>query len=1197
MALSSLRQLLEPADVDAGSVVRADRFTVQLNPAAIRTDVAEFEATLRVSDKLEAARHAVELYQGALLTGYYEEWIGPEQQRLAEQFFSALQHLLAHLTQRDRHDEAMDYARRAVAADPVREDLHVTLIRLLAARGRSSDAFRQYREMERLLDQRLGEAPSFSAQALLAELKQRAAEANIGEMAVSSLPLLHPALPPTGTVTLLFAEIEGDGLSAEKERQALRQPFYGYRARVKQQIQRHGGQVVREENKGLAAVFSGTAVALACALRAQQALQEDKRNGKSETGGEEEKLLLPVCLRIALHTGEIGSNAEPENSPAWDHTRRLLAAGYGGQILCSEMTASLVRLEMGAGVRLMDLGLYRLLGEETPEHLFQVLGPELPAREFPPLKAAPGYNSYLPVALTRFFGREDEIARLKTMLAQRSIEGVEYGKQAPSDPFPPRLVTLTGPGGSGKTRLALAVAEQILETFSGAVWFVPLADVTDASRIGSSIADSLRLPRLPMVEPLEQVAEFLNGLRIQEPASESQTSVSQTPPRTSCLLVLDNFEHLVDDGAAILQALLERVTSCTCLVTSRRRLAIQSEQEFHVAPLPVPNESMGLGGYESSGEESIMHTRQQIQRPAQLMQYPSIGLFIDRAQSTRVDFQLTVDNQEVIAELSRRLEGIPLALELAAARAAVMSPAQMLSRLSEWTDLLVSCHQDIPERHRTLRAALDWSYNLLTPELKRFFAQLSVFRGGWTLEAVEAICTGHDLVDKPESKSGNVEVLDYLAQLRDNSLIQAEEAHDGLRFRMLEMLREYAWEHVDEAERAALRRRHLLFFLTLAETASPHLKKQDQAVWLDRLEAEQDNLRTALQFCIESTASLSIPHSSLVPNPSEAGLRLVGALQQFWGTRGHLTEGRKWSDAAISHPLARERTKARANALDGAGALARMQSDYASARTLHEEGLSIYREIGDWEGIASSLNNLGSVARQQGDYRAARAFYEESLAIHREMKNSGRIAGLLNNLGNVANSQGDYMAARALYEEALVINREIGDRAGVALNLNGLAIVAHSQGDYMTARALYEEGLAIRRELGDARSLVLPLDNLAVLAREQGDYILARAYLVECLALCRQLRIRYVAALCLDNFAALVHAQGWAERAACLHGAAAALRDHIGAALSPRNRKEVERDLDTLRTTLGDARLRRRFRLGPRSGLGRSHHLRIGRWA
>jgi predicted ATPase len=632
-----------------------------------------------------------------------------------------------------------------------------------------------------------------------------------------------------------------------------------------------------------------------------------------------------------------------------------------------------------------------------------------------------------------------------------------------------------------------------------------------------------------------------------------------------------NLSGAATDSSAVdvVQALLSRVPELTVLVTSRRVLGLNAEREFPLAPLPTPE-----GG----------------EVPERLSLYDSVALFLDRAQQVRPDFQVTRGNAPAIAELVHRLEGIPLAIELAAARAPVLTPAQMLAQLEDRFGFLVSRRHDQSGRHRTLRAAVDWSFQLLAPELQRFFGRLCVFRDGWTTAAAEAVC------EEPLA-------LDFLALLRECSLVLSEESTGtgAMRFRMLETLREYGGELLSPKEHALLRRHHRDFFLKMAQEADGNLAGPEQALWLERLEREQENLRAALDFCLESSRE--------APEGAPAGLRLGAALFRFWLVRGHLSEGRRRYTALLAQPGAQEPTEARGSVLNGAGTLALEQGDYPAARSLFEESLALRRRLGDKAGLASSLNNLGALSCDHGDYPAARPLFEESLALRRELGDKGGLAQSLNNLGSVAYDHGDPSGARPLYEESVALRRELGDKAGLASSLNNLGNVARYQGDYLAARSLYGESLALRREVGHKAGVALSLHNLGITAAEQGDYpgarslfleslalrrelddkggvgaslvnlgpLLAkeedvagaRACLAECLTLCRELPDRRFAASTLEGLARLADTQGRRERAARLYGAAQALRAVIGFPLPPITRERNERDLAKLEALLG----------------------------
>jgi predicted ATPase/DNA-binding SARP family transcriptional activator len=978
-SLHVLRDLLEC--LGEPPVLLVERASVRLNSAAVTTDVAAFEAALqaaaRVPSSVERAQYlteAVELCRGPLLAGYSEVWILGEQERLAELYFQALGQLTPLLEAAGERERALEHARRGISMDPLREEGHHEVIRLLLASGEAGAALRQYRQLERLLERELRTTPSPATRALARRLP-------------------------------------------------------------------------------------------ACADEGE-----------------------PVAARDQAPCG-VEMVAAGEDSVGW-----------------------------------------------------------------------------LPQPITRFFGRTAECARLAEIL------------RAPGT----RLVTLTGPGGSGKTRLALEVAGRLVEARQGAVWCVPLAELVDPRLVVDAVRDAMRLPRSPGVEALEQVV----------------TALAHRPS----MLLLDNFEHLLDKGALLLSTLLRRAPTLTCLVTSRQRLDVAGEREFPVLPLPVPDEGDG---------------------PVALACCDSVQLFVDRAQAVRPEFRVTPANAAAVAAVCHRLEGIPLALELAAARAAVLTPAQMLEHLERRLDFLVGQKRDAPARHRTLRAAIDWSFRLLSPEQQRFFLQLAVFQGGWTLEAAAAVCDQGPALDR-------------LEQLRECSLVLAQHSCGEVRFRILETLREYAQARWTPEERSAVEQRHAEYFRALAEQAEPELHGPDAQAWLDRLEREHDNLRAALAW-------------ATVHREATVGLRLGGALWEFWEVRGYPTEGRERLAALLAPQGAAGRTAQRAKALHGAGALALDQSDYAAARELLAESLAIWRELGagteiaatlhlladaafyagDWEtaralyeeslairrelgekhGIARSLESLGNLTRRLNEPEKVRALYAESLAIRRDLGNKLEIAASLCDLGNAALDRGDYAAARSLHQESLTLLEEAGDRDGIGSALQNLGTVAYEVGDLGASRRFYEESLAIRRELGNRRCLAMVLNYLGDVAWRQGDedsaaalydesweirqaigdregiskllqsqarlaagkthYERARALYKQCLELRRVLGDRRSIAACLEGLAAVCAGQEDSLGAARLFAAAGAVRDAIGVPLPSVERGDYDRHVAALRARLG----------------------------
>jgi predicted ATPase/DNA-binding SARP family transcriptional activator len=1214
MALSSLRRQLEPPGIPAGAVIAADRAAVQLNPAACTTDAAALEAALqsasqtnRTAERVQFLERAAALYRGELLPGQYEAWIVPERQRLAEAYQQALGELASLAEQAGDITAAHRWARRAVAADPLREEAHHTLIRLLAAAGEQAAAHHQFQELERLLARELGADPAPATRALVRGFEAREPLTGDPARAASTLVITHSVTPPpphsllasalpTGTVAFLLAE------TVERKREAGESPVEDRQSVLRSLFRGYGGHEVRLAGETLLFAFGRASDALAAAVAAQKAAGSGQWGAGSEgtlrTEASSDLLStgppatlwatahcpLPTAhsLRMALHLGEVEPGEGAECSSAMPRVTRLLLAAHPGQILLSEETSGLLRHDLAPDLQIEDLGLYRLRDQAAPERLFQVRYAGMAPGVFPPPAAPPGSRSHLPLQFTRFIGRECEIGGLEGLLQPEEPTGDSPQARAVPELLPSpapqvpacRLVTLTGPGGSGKTRLALEVAARLREAYGGAVWLVPLADVTEPRLMIDKALDALQLSRSSHLQPLEQVVAILSG----QPS----------------LLLLDNFEHLLGEGATLVQTLLQRAPSLRLVVTSRQRLDLAGEREFPLSPLGTPTPSpraapAGILAPEEQGDEWAS-------APEELLACESVMLFVDRAQAVRPDFQVTRANAGTVAALCRRLEGIPLALELAAARAGVMTPAQMLARLDQRFELLVSRHRDVAPRHRSLRAALEWSDQLLSSELRRFFRQLSVFRGGWTLEAAEAVCAGSE-GQRAEGRGhpDAIPVLDFLEQLRECSLVQAEEETEETRFRMLETVREYAGEQLDRAEQTELSRRHAAYYLALAEHAQPYLKGPEQGMWLERLEREHDNLRAVLAWAVAS-------------READTGLRLGGTLWWFWSLRGYLTEGRErlaellavgqanteqelgLPDRAICQPVAGS-PRSRAKAQACAGFLAQWQGDYAAARALFEQSLAIQRELGDPASIAFSLTGLGQVTLALGDPDRARFLCDEAMPIWQELQDQAGIAWSLNILGNAAAAQGDQKAARALLEEGLARWRQTGDRWGIAWSLNELGNMLLAQKEYAAARSLYESSLAIKRELGDKAGLAWSFDNLGRVACHQGDFGAARRHYRECLTLRKELGDRRGMAACLDGLAEVAAAEALgpgeglrdpasmapeeqrarAERAVRLLGAAASLRAAFHPCLVATSPADPGEPSTPLRCLLGEA--------------------------
>ena len=629
-------------------------------------------------------------------------------------------------------------------------------------------------------------------------------------------------------------------------------------------------------------------------------------------------------------------------------------------------------------------------------------------------------SSSMPLPMTRFFGREKELATLCGFLRDGH-----------------RLVTITGAGGTGKTRLALEAASRVAPTLGRQTFFVPLSDLTDIRFLARRVRDTLL-----STAPLED-ADALDETRL-------LTSITAALAARPTLLLLDNFEQLAEDGAEFVGRLLARVDSLACMITSRRRLDLSGEREFSLSTLSVPPGGRAAVPLEKLGE------------------FASVRLFLDRAQAVRADFALNEQNAGAVAELCRQLEGMPLAIELAAARAEVLTPQQMVKRLAESLNFLVGGKKDVAARHRTLRATLDWSYELLPPELRTFFARLSVFRGGWTSEAAAAVLEPGEDPD---------EALMRLSALRRYSLILAEERGDTMRYRMLETLRQYAGEQLarlGDEEAVAVRGQHRDFYLALSLRAEPELRKSDQAQWLDLLKTEHENFRAALAGTKDG---------------DPAQLSLAYNLHRFWVVHGHLREGREWFARAFAG-LAKGETGAPdplvAKAHNAAGVLAWSAGDLEAAQAHLEQSLALFEALGDVAGTASALNNLGLAACERSDADTARARYEASIALYRRMGKPALLAAVLSNQGQLLLKQRLYPDARRNLEESLALETTSLDQYNRANILASLGEAEAHEGNLAGAYRRFEECLTIRLEIGDAENFELYW-RMAGIAANHGD--------------------------------------------------------------------------------------------------------------
>lgn len=684
----------------------------------------------------------------------------------------------------------------------------------------------------------------------------------------------------------------------------------------------------------------------------------------------------------------------------------------------------------------------------------------------------------LPQPPTALVDRQAELAALRQLLPRSDVS----------------LVTLVGPGGTGKSRLAVEVALDTLSVFQDGVYHVSLAALHDPAQVAPAIATTLDLHESVSGRPLlDLLVAFLKDKHL--------------------LLLLDNFEQVID-AAELVADLLQACEQLTLLVTSRVPLRVRGEREFAVPPLDLPPASPLPGGSDRAG--------------ADLEKYPAIQLFVQRARDVRPAFELNADNAAAIVEICRRLDGLPLAIELAAARTRMLTPAALLKRLSVSLDVLGSGARDLPERQQTLHNAITWSYNLLDPVRQRLFRRLAVFAGGWTFEAAEAVCNADGAI------AGDM--FDHMAMLVDNSLIRRVDSADGAqssgepRFSLLLTMRDYALTSLSESsEELTLRQKHAEYFLDLVVQADKHLREADQLSWLDRLEVERDNFRAAFEWFIAQ------------PDRLEGALQIATAMGWFWFVRGRWTEGRQWYDEALKRQIATGSTRGRAPALTMASLLAAYQGDSAgarayltesislnrqandrrqlayalavlgletqwrdspaAARSLHAESISLFRQVGDRWGLAYVLHLDGMAAFWQGDFAAVRTRYEESLSLFRAAGDRWHAAGPLGRLGDLAYREGRYDAARDLYAESLALYRQHNDQPGIAEAVHTLGNIARAIGQWPEAARYYQDSLGLHQQLGDKHGTAWAQYGLAMIAYREGEFDQALLRLQTCLTL------------------------------------------------------------------------------------------------
>jgi len=859
------------------------------------------------------------------------------------------------------------------------------------------------------------------------------------------------------TLTFLCTDIEGSTKLWESAPEAMQTALALHNALLQNVIAEHGGHLFKMMGDGGFAAFASATDAVHAALDFLKALRTQE--WPPETG--------PLRVRVALHSGTAMQQAEDYLGPPLNKTSRLVEVAHGGQLILSEATKILVEVHLPPNADLLDLGWHRLRDLKAPEHIYQLIHPEL-ERDFPPLRSLAGgfYPNNLPFQLSSFIGREREVEEIRNLL--------ESG----------RLVSLVGVGGCGKSRLSLQVAAEMLEHFPDGVWWVELASVQEGNGVASQIGSVLGLRETP-TEPMEEV--LLRYLR-----------------NKALLLVLDNCEHLLEAVGRLVSRILRECGEIKILTSSRERLHVMGERVYPVLPLSLPssNESLSV---------------------AEVAHYEALALFVERAQNVLPEFRVDNENLEALVEVCHKLDGIPLALELAASRLRVISLPELAYRLDERLRILRGGMRSELSRHRTLRATLDWSYELLTPREQELFCSLGAFRGGWSLEAIEHV--GEEAYGLEAW-----EVLELLEGLVEKSLCMMRQRKGEVRYNLLETVREYAVEKLRERGpefEGRVRRAHAHYYTNLADVARTELLGKEGVYWAERLTEEWANIE-------ETYAWYRRQHDW------EACLRLCVALSDFWLLNGSLREGLTWCETALANYSAEdylygkglvlvthlryrlgdlEQSQAYAERLwklaehlhheellgfahRFKGYFAFLRKDYSAAEAHFKSAYSYFRSVGDRIKEAIMLAELFTIPYNLGDFERAQEYIEQAIALHREVGDEISLSYDLFCLGQVLlQQQSQFERARSLFEEALAIARTHGNVGNLPLYLNALAHVYQEQGEYAKALALEEEALAICRNTGERWKEAGTLAQLGRLAYYQGEYEKARHYFEEVLQL------------------------------------------------------------------------------------------------
>lgn len=892
---------------------------------------------------------------------------------------------------------------------------------------------------------------------------------------------------PTGTVTFLFTDIENSTQLWEQHPKAMKTALAQHDDTLKQAIESNHGHIIKTTGDGFHAVFMTAIDSVNAALDAQHALQTSEFFEISE---------VSLRVRMGLHTGEAEFRDNDYYGGTLNRAARIMSIGHGGQILISEITLQVAREHLPADISALDLGQHYLKGLNRPEHIFQLNAPNL-RQDFPALKSQSHKTNNLSTQLTSFIGRERELAE-----ARSRLEGA-------------RLLTMIGPGGTGKTRLSIQLGTELLEAFKDGVWLVELAPISDPSLVMQTIASALDIREISGTPLKDLVHDYLREKQL--------------------LFILDNCEHLVEASAKIADEFLHIAPDIKIIASSREALGINGETVYRVPSLSLPPDFGSLQDFGS------------------LMQFESVQLFVERASAANRNFQLTDENASSVAQICSRLDGIPLAIELSASRVSVFSPEQIAKRLDDRFKLLTGGSRTALPRQQTLRALIDWSYDLLSEDERALLRRLSVFAGGWTFEAAEMICSV-------------VDVFEHLPQLVNKSLVVVKDEGDEKRFFLLETIRQYARDKLlENGEGAGTRDRHLEYYLSVVETAQPEMLKKDKELsWLKRLEGEYDNIRTAIEW-------------GLSYDPF-AVLRIVYSLTYFMVVTSYASEAHRWGVEALERvKLLTENGRAltgeeKAYRAKGIGSLAIMSftmGDNQTAVLEAEEAIQELRHYNDKQNLAVTLAFLAGAYVLTGNNKKAITASDEALQLAIELEDKLIFGQILTATSRVeAFGKGDLSKAYSMLEEAIKVLKEHGPRWSYGIALYSIGNLAINIKKFDVARVNLKTARQVMQELGSIRNVSMIKSELAHILRYEGNYIEAIPAYQETIREWQRMGHRSAVAHQLECMAFIAKAREQTEKSTRLLGAAEALRERIEINMTPQELKEYEEEIADLKVNM-----------------------------